>query len=98
MAGRDCISPRPASASSPVAEDHLDDLVADRLGGGGVLAYGLARRLLEMIAQQLAPGGPQGLLDGRDLGQDVAAGPVFFDHPLKPAHLALDAAQAVEAP
>ena len=33
---------------------------------------------------------------GRDLGQDVDAVPIVLHHPLDPAHLALDAVEAVD--
>jgi hypothetical protein len=81
-----------------MAEDHLDHLVAHGFRRGLALPDGGAGALLEMVAQELAPGGAQRFLHLGNLGQDVAAGPVFLDHPLQAAHLAFDAAQPVEAP
>jgi hypothetical protein len=46
-----------------------------------------------MIAHQLTPHAAKRFLDGSNLGQYVRAVPVFLDHFLQPAHLALDSTQ-----
>jgi len=46
-----------------------------------------------MIPHQLPPNASQRLLHRRDLGKDIGAVPVFVDHFLKPANLALNPSQ-----
>ena len=50
----------------------------------------------DVILEQLRADLLERRLDGRDLGQDVDAVAVFLDHPLDPAHLALDPVQALD--
>jgi len=59
-------------------------------------AQGLRGAVTQVIAHQRASHGPQRFLHGRNLHQDVRAVAVAFDHFLQAAHLALDAAQALQ--
>jgi len=50
----------------------------------------------EVVSEQFAAGGAEGLLDRRDLCDDVGAVAFRFDHPLQSTHLPLDPAKPGE--
>src|SRR5215510_10874362 len=52
--------------------------------------------MLEMVAHQLVGNGSQGLVDRRNLCEDVCTITVILDHFLEAPHLALDASQAFQ--
>ena len=51
---------------------------------------------MEMIAHQVASDAAKRLLDAGDLGDDVGAVAIFFDHFLETANLAFNAAESLE--
>jgi hypothetical protein len=52
--------------------------------------------MLEVIPEQFAPDGAQGLLGRGELGQHVGAGALVVDHRVQAADLALGAPEALE--
>ena len=59
-------------------------------------ADGRRRAVLQVVAEELAGHAPERFLHRGQLHEDVGAVAVLVDHPLQPAHLPLDAAQAHE--
>jgi len=79
-----------------VRVDHFQQLVVHSFGFFFfVAAHGFRGAVVQMIAHQVSGDAAQGFLDAGDLGDDVGAVAVVFDHFLEAADLAFDAAQAV---
>src|SRR5579863_469290 len=77
--------------------DGFEQLVVDRFRFGVVArAEGFGRAMAEVIFHEGAGDAAEGFLDGGDLGDDVGAVAILFDHLLEAADLAFDAAEAIE--
>jgi hypothetical protein len=79
-----------------VSVDHFEQLVVHRFGFFFfVAAHGFGGAVVQMIAHQVSGDAAKGFLDAGDLGDDVGAVAVVFDHFLEASDLAFDAAEAV---
>ncbi len=76
--------------------DHFQEFVVHGFGFFFfVAAEGFCRAMVQVIAHQVSGYATEGFLDAGDLDDDVGAVAVVFDHFLKAADLAFDAAKAV---
>src|SRR2546428_13101574 len=62
---------------------------------GALLAGALGHAVADVVVEQLERDGVERLLDGADLRQHLDAVAVVLDHARNPAHLSLDAGQAL---
>jgi hypothetical protein len=90
----------PASCDFGLAGVFVDEV--EEFGVHGLLfigragADGLGGAVGEVIAHQSSGYGAERLLHGGELGDDVGAVAVFFDHAMQAADLAFDEAEATE--
>jgi hypothetical protein len=83
--------------SAQVRVDGLEQFVEHGFGFGFLAAAeGFGGAVVEMIAHQISGDAAESFLHAGDLGDDVGAVAIFFDHFLEAADLAFDAAEALE--
>ena len=86
-----------ALAHAREAVHRVEELLALRLGLGGVAGRERAGdAVVHVVVEDLEREALERRLDGRDLREDVDAVAVVLDHPLDPAHLALDAVEPLD--
>ncbi len=81
-----------------VAVHQVHELVAHGIGRFVPRTNGGDGTVLEVIAEQFAADGAQGLVHGGDLREDLGAGALLVHHAVQAAYLTLDAAQARKCP
>jgi hypothetical protein len=86
-----------ALSLAEVRVDSFEQFVEHGFGFGFLsAAQSFGGAVVEVIAHEISGDAAQSFLDAGDLGDDVGAVAIFFDHFVEAANLAFDAAQALE--